>query len=327
MPDVKTTHPTVQQLTDYGSGRLPPGQLSAIHQHVVACSICRARVEKRAPDSSIGPSRAAGRQRRAVAHDASLGLQHGAAGGECGPGQHLRRRTSRTGGVEQVRDPGETRSGRHGRGLQGQAHLPGRTGRHQGHERQRRRRPRGAPPLPARDAGGRQAEAPQHRAGAGRRAGGRFAGAGHGNGSRHHPGATGQAARRFAGGLRLQLHRAGGRGLAARAREGHGASRHQAGQPDCHAQGSGRSRCSTSVWRAARASRTPGPTRRPWRRSWARRNTLRRSRPSMREMPTFAPTCTAWAAPCITCWRPGRPSRRIRPSTSSSHRFSRRRRR
>jgi TPR repeat protein len=46
MARAPTTHPSPQQLADYGLGQLPPGDLAAIHTHLVNCPECRDRVEQ-----------------------------------------------------------------------------------------------------------------------------------------------------------------------------------------------------------------------------------------------------------------------------------------
>ena len=132
---------------------------------------------------------------------------------------------------------GAARAGRHGPGLQGPAHPHGPPRRPQGHPR-RPPQPAGtAGPLPPRDAGGRQAGAPQRRARPRRRPGRRQLLSGYGVHPGRRPGPVARRARPAPrrGGLRLRP--AGGAGVAARPRARPGPPRRQAVQPDSGGRG------------------------------------------------------------------------------------------
>src|SRR3954447_26720055 len=54
MPDARTTHPTPQELADFGLGTLPPDAQSSVHRHLESCPQCRRKVEEQPPDSFVG---------------------------------------------------------------------------------------------------------------------------------------------------------------------------------------------------------------------------------------------------------------------------------
>jgi hypothetical protein len=58
MPDL-ATHPTPQELTAFGQGKLPEAALAPIMAHLDACPQCREAVENLPPDSFVGKVRAA----------------------------------------------------------------------------------------------------------------------------------------------------------------------------------------------------------------------------------------------------------------------------
>ncbi len=61
-PEVRTPCPNAQQLSDFGLGKLPAGDVSAIHEHLTNCSQCRQKVAEQPPDSFVGQLRAAAPQ-------------------------------------------------------------------------------------------------------------------------------------------------------------------------------------------------------------------------------------------------------------------------
>src|SRR5436305_13330821 len=52
MPDAPTTHPTPQELAEYGLGKLPAGRLAWVRAHLAGCPECLRQVGARPPDSS-----------------------------------------------------------------------------------------------------------------------------------------------------------------------------------------------------------------------------------------------------------------------------------
>jgi serine/threonine protein kinase len=62
MPDVRTPCPSAQQLSDFGLGKLSPGDVSVIHEHLTNCPQCRQKVAEQPPDSFVGQLRAAAPQ-------------------------------------------------------------------------------------------------------------------------------------------------------------------------------------------------------------------------------------------------------------------------
>jgi formylglycine-generating enzyme required for sulfatase activity len=59
MAEVRPSHPTAQQLAQYGLGKLPEAELLAVHEHLAHCAACRQKVESLPADSFVGQIRAA----------------------------------------------------------------------------------------------------------------------------------------------------------------------------------------------------------------------------------------------------------------------------
>jgi serine/threonine protein kinase/Leucine-rich repeat (LRR) protein len=57
MPDA-TTHPSVQELSDFGLGRLPEAAAATVAEHLETCPACQKAVAELAPDSFLGKVRA-----------------------------------------------------------------------------------------------------------------------------------------------------------------------------------------------------------------------------------------------------------------------------
>src|SRR6516165_535142 len=54
MNDVKLGHPALEQLQAFAQGRLAEAELSAIHEHLADCALCRAQVEATGDDTLVG---------------------------------------------------------------------------------------------------------------------------------------------------------------------------------------------------------------------------------------------------------------------------------
>src|SRR5438552_10933043 len=59
MNDVKLTHPSLDQLTAFGQGRLSEAELAELSSHLGECSECREKVEASGDDTLISLLRAA----------------------------------------------------------------------------------------------------------------------------------------------------------------------------------------------------------------------------------------------------------------------------
>ncbi len=66
MPELRTPCPTGRQLNDYGQGKLSAPDLSAIHEHLNRCPLCRQKVVEQPPDSLIGQLREAAPKNKSV---------------------------------------------------------------------------------------------------------------------------------------------------------------------------------------------------------------------------------------------------------------------
>ena len=53
MSDAPLTHPSPQQLADFGQGRLPPEQRSSIQEHLSACPECRRQAKAAARGGTV----------------------------------------------------------------------------------------------------------------------------------------------------------------------------------------------------------------------------------------------------------------------------------